>query len=102
MFKLKLHEDTGWISIGKYSMYRKVNGIVYVNFQETPPSVGDVVTIFTMPIGFRPSKNLYFSASENHTTPQFSVNIVAKTTGEISLIASKNTQFIGSFSFPTD
>ena len=49
MFKLKLHEDTGWISIGKYSMYRKVNGIVYVNFQETPPSVGDFVTIFTMP-----------------------------------------------------
>lgn len=84
-------EDTGWIDAEKPSgssgtvQYRKKDGrvIIYIN-SYTPPSdyngtSGGGSDIFTLPAGFRPDKNIFFTLVEGSWEHKFTVCIRGNT-----------------------
>ncbi|CAM1343790.1 hypothetical protein [Tenacibaculum amylolyticum] len=87
-----IEEDSGWQTpillngIQNYDSsyqgvrYRKKNGVVYIEGAVKGGGAGLLTVIFTLPVGFRPSKRLIFNGGKSGSTP---VRIDIATDGNI-------------------
>lgn len=96
---------SGWSAGTAGVKYRKINGVVYVNFQTTrtgatfDPFTGTL--IFTLPTGYRPGMQTFFTSSYGDTA-HGELNV--QTNGQVELNGStlNGQQVSASLSFPAD
>lgn len=65
-------EDTGWQTWESFNYYRRKSGVVYVQIYKTVSLSSSWTTVFTLPAGYRPDRDLYFAG----TTVSSNTNII--------------------------
>ena len=65
-FIADLLEDSGWKSLGSYTIYRKKAGILYCRVENIPKTSLSGTVIATLPTGYRPSQAFSLVARTNN------------------------------------
>lgn len=93
-------EDSGWIQPTNKISYRKKNGFVTVIVSHTLSAADTWETAFTLPVGYRPSVDLFLPTYSSNTL--YTAEGRVRTDGDISVIGRANATAILYTTFPVD
>lgn len=89
-------EDTGWIRLNANVVYRRKNGVVYVNGMGEGNATliaGTYVTVGTLPAGFRPSRDVVGLGIDGYGASGVDFTGFITPKGEIKLYSVSNTNY---------
>lgn len=89
-------EDTGWIRLNTNVVYRRKNGVVYVNGAGAGNATliaGTYVTVGTLPAGFRPSRDVVGLGIDGLGASGMDFTGLITPAGEIKIYSVSNTNY---------
>ncbi|HDY4928279.1 TPA: hypothetical protein RPG34_000015 [Yersinia enterocolitica] len=99
---INLTLQNGWISYPEYRYaYRKVLGMIFIEATIRDGTSADGTIIATLPLGYRPLKNMVMPATGAHASPNITPRVVVAPSGAITTagFAANNTiTILGCFS----
>ena len=88
----------GWITLNEYVDYKVVSGIVFVKIKKTEAS-STWTEIATIPLGFRPSVNIYNTIFERTSDR---MNVYVNSLGSVQIFGDTSGVLSSILSYPLD
>jgi hypothetical protein len=79
--------NSGWLSLSNGVEFKKIGEVVYVNLYKLPIKEGTNFSIGTLPIGYRPRKEM-MKTSNTWVVMSETVNIKIETNGDMSILGA--------------